>query len=350
MSTHELAVVGLVGSGIGTALGAPMAWPRPERAWDARLLGAVLLLASALVALISARLAGLLPEKEAVEHAINLLGLTALPLVVVYTGRATAVHGTTRSMSLLWAPAGAYLAVLVARAGLGQDTRVPFAWLLPVVLAFTLLSALPLVRGPRGSAVLVPPAWLVGFLVVLNAAQIARMAFGHVAPVRAIVPLVLSSGFVALVSFVAWRTVCSTSAARPAGAARYQRSGLDAAGAAEFLARIDAALNRDRLFARQELTLAQLATAAGCTPHQLSESLNRYAGTSFRDLLQRRRVDDVKAQLLEGDSDRFTIEGIGASAGFRSRSALYTAFRRLEGMTPVECRESLRRRHESGPR
>jgi AraC-like DNA-binding protein len=68
--------------------------------------------------------------------------------------------------------------------------------------------------------------------------------------------------------------------------------------------------------------------------------LNHYACVSFHDLVNRRRVEEVKAQLLDTASERFTIEGIGASAGFGSRSALYTAFRRFEGMTPAAFRAS----------
>jgi AraC-like DNA-binding protein len=118
---------------------------------------------------------------------------------------------------------------------------------------------------------------------------------------------------------------------------------MDAAGADALLDRIDAALTRDRLFTRADLTLAQLAGAIGSSPHQVSEALNRYAGTSFADLLMRRRVDEVTSQLLDPANDRYTIEGIGASAGFGSRSALYTAFRRFEGTTPTEYRKNRRR-------
>jgi AraC-like DNA-binding protein len=96
------------------------------------------------------------------------------------------------------------------------------------------------------------------------------------------------------------------------------------------------------LFARADLTLADLAAAVGCSPHQASEALNRYGGVSFHDLINQRRVDDVKAQLADPASDRFTIEGIGASAGFGSRSALYAAFRRLEGTTPTAYRAARR--------
>ena len=90
-------------------------------------------------------------------------------------------------------------------------------------------------------------------------------------------------------------------------------------------------------------SLGRASWLTGVTPHQLSEVLNRYARVTFHDLINQRRVEDVKAQLLDPASERFTIEGIGASAGFGSRSALYAAFRRLENTTPTAFRASLRR-------
>ena len=154
-------------------------------------------------------------------------------------------------------------------------------------------------------------------------------------------PLTATVGFVSLVALVMWRTVESHAALGAlVPARRYEKSGLDEDAAAVLLARIDGALSANRLFAAPGLTLGRLAAAVDCTPHQLSEVLNRYASVTFHDLLNRRRVADVKAQLLDANADRYTIEGIGASAGFGSRSALYAAFRRLEGMTPAEFRAS----------
>jgi AraC-like DNA-binding protein len=350
MGVQELAVVGLAGSGIGAVLGLPMAWPSGRRSADVRLLGVATILLSAIAGLISARVAGLVPVSGLPEHAGNLLGLTALPLVVIYTRQATGATPLFRGVSLLWAPAIAYFAFLCAGTAIGSDTRVPFSRLLPVVLGFTAACAVQLWRrpAPRSSA-MVPPGWIVGFLAVVNVAQIVRMNFGHVELVRAVVPLVMSCGFVAMVAFVAWRSAAaraespaiapaSVAAMDKAVAPRYEKSGLDEAVAPELLERIDRALAHERLFARADLTLADLARAAGSTPHQVSEALNRYAVVSFHELLNRRRVEDVKAQLVDPSNDRFTIEGIGASAGFGSRSALYAAFRRIEGMTPAAYR------------
>lgn len=339
MGTVELAVVGIAGSGIGAALSVPMVWRR--RPDEIRLMGGWLLAVSALTAIISARVVGLVPDVAAADHAINLLGLLTYPLLYLY------LHHQTRGAlparrAWLWAPAALYVGALVVRSGLGWETRVPFVWLLPVLLCFTAACAVLVFRSPgSGRAGIVPPVWLVGFLIALNIAQIVRMLFGHVAPVPALVPFVITLAFVALVAVVAWRLLESRPL-RGAAAARYERSGLDRDAALELVARIDRALTGERLFADAELTLARLAAAVASTPHQVSEVLNRYANTTFAELVNRHRVEFVKAQLRDPDADRFTIEGIGASAGFGSRSALYAAFRKLEGVTPTEYRRSAR--------
>jgi AraC-like DNA-binding protein len=157
--------------------------------------------------------------------------------------------------------------------------------------------------------------------------------------IRAIVPIVMSLGFVAIAAFATSVTFTRTTVRRR----RYDHSGLDATAARQLLSRIGEVLTRDRLYTRVDLTLAHLAAAVNATPHQVSEALNRYADSSFTDVITRMRVEDVKAQLRDPVNDLFTIEGIGQSAGFGSRSALYTAFKRLEGVTPTVFRDRERR-------
>lgn len=344
MGTLALAVVGLAGSGIGTALGMPMVWPAARRSAEARLLGGGLLGVSLVAAIISARVIGLLPAVPGVNHAINVIGLASYPFLYLYArdqaGRPVGPAGAW----WLWLPCAAYLALLVIRSAMGASTRVPFAWMLPVLVAFTVLCAATLVGGgERRHASLIPGRWIVGFLIVLNVAQVVRMLFADVPGVPALIPLVVTSGFLTLVAILVARAVAIRSD-NPSAAPepRYARSGLNEESAAVILERIDRALSADRLFADPALTLGRLAAAIESTPHQVSEVLNRYANISFHDLLNRRRVSEVKAQLLDADSDRYTIEGIGASAGFGSRSALYAAFRRLEGVTPAEFRAQRR--------
>lgn len=343
MGAHELAVVGLAGSGLGTAVGMPLVWPRSTRSLDVRLLGAAVLLMSAIGALISARLAGFVPASDGIEHVINLLGLCAFPLLVFYTRLATEAPLDRATVAIYNAPALLYLVAFAVRTSLGVDSSVPFAWMLPVVLGFTVACTATLVLRGGSRTGLLPAEWLVGFAILLNVAQVVRMEFAHVAMVRGLIPIVITVGFLSVTMLLAWRAVTTPPIAEgEAPGPRYERSGLAESHAPELLQRIDDALTANRLFAQPDLTLAQLAAAASSTPHQVSEVLNRYAKVSFHDLINRHRVEDVKRQLDDPASDRFTIEGIGASAGFGSRSALYAAFKRYEGMTPTAYRQSSR--------
>lgn len=348
MGAHELAFVGLAGSGLGTAVGMPLVWPRSARSLDMRILGTALLLMSAIGALISARLGGLVPASIEVQHAIDLLGLATMPLLYLYSRHATGATLTPLAVAVSHLPAVIYLLMLMARAGLGTDTHVPFAWMLPVVLGFTVVSAATVWMRGGSRTGFVPAEWLIGFVMVLNVAQIIRMQLGHVALIRGIVPIVITAGFLCMTALLVWRSVAASTptvgaaSVSPDVSPRYERSGLEESDAPALIKRIEDALSADRLFAQPDLTLAQLAAAAECTPHQVSEVLNRFAGVSFHDLINRRRVDDVKQQLDDPASERFTIEGIGASAGFGSRSSLYAAFRRCEGMTPTAYRASRR--------
>lgn len=342
MGAHELAFVGLAGSSVGTAIGLPMAWPRSDRARDVQVLGIALVVMSVIAGLISARLAGLAPSSAATQHAINLLGMAALPLLVVYARYAR--HAPITAAQAWWlTPAVSYAAVVMSRAALGLDTQIPFSWIAPIVCSYTVAGASTLWRHrAHRRQVVVPAELVIGFMAAINVAQLVRMEFAHIAPVRAIVPIVMSAGFAAMAAFAAWRATAGQAAAAdtPPVSARYERSGLDESSARRLLSRIDEALTRDRLHTRVDLTLAQLGAAIDATPHQVSEALNRYAGTSFADRLMRHRIDEVKAQLRDPANDRYTIEGIGASAGFGSRSALYTAFKKLEGVTPTEYRKT----------
>lgn len=362
MGVHELAVAGLVGSGLGALLGAPLVWPRVDRRTDLATFGGATVLMALIAGLISARLAGLVPGSVWVGHTINLTGLAAFECALLYVR--TAAGRARPGAARLAAPVAIYACLAAISVLRGHGGAVPFSWLLPLVLSYPATGAWLLRRRASADRPFVPPAWVVGFMALVNVAQVARMDLSYGPQVRALVPLVMLLGFGATAVLVSCR-IARTLAPTPAGllpevatpgaatpeshaggtlsGEGYTRSGLDDHAARELLQRIDQALDHDRLFARPDLSLALLAQAVHSTPHLVSEALNRVGGTSFREVVTRRRVADVRIQLEDTASDRYTIEGIGASAGFRSRSALYEAFKRWEGTTPTAYRDARRR-------
>jgi AraC-like DNA-binding protein len=52
------------------------------------------------------------------------------------------------------------------------------------------------------------------------------------------------------------------------------------------------------------------------------------------------RVEEAKGVLENPENDHLSIEGIGFDAGFKSRSAMYSAFKKQTGHTPGHFRSA----------
>jgi len=107
------------------------------------------------------------------------------------------------------------------------------------------------------------------------------------------------------------------------------------------IARLEALMGAERLYADPELSLPGLAARVDLSAHQLSELLNARVGKSFARYLRERRIAAAKAMLHEEPSA--SVLSVGLSVGFTSQSNFYEAFREIEGTTPGQFRK-LRRR------
>lgn len=106
------------------------------------------------------------------------------------------------------------------------------------------------------------------------------------------------------------------------------------------LAALRRSMEEEHLYRRDDLGLAQLATALGLSSHQLSELVNEHLGLNFSRFLKQYRVADAKRLLVEKPS--MSVLEVGMNAGFNSLSAFYSAFRELEGMAPGVYRKQQR--------
>ncbi|MEQ9366509.1 MAG: AraC family transcriptional regulator, partial [Leptospirales bacterium] len=125
---------------------------------------------------------------------------------------------------------------------------------------------------------------------------------------------------------------------RPPGGATESRLG--ALNIPALSSRLDELMRRDRYYANEELTIADLARALNITSHQVSELLNRRLATSFFHYVNGFRVQEA-CRLLRGEGDR-TILSIAYEVGFNSKSAFHRAFSRHTGLSPREFRRASR--------
>ncbi|WP_126970449.1 helix-turn-helix domain-containing protein [Gynurincola endophyticus] len=101
--------------------------------------------------------------------------------------------------------------------------------------------------------------------------------------------------------------------------------------------RIEAAMKEQTLYKDPALSLATLAKAVELTTHQLSHIINEQMGKNFTSYVNDYRIEEACKMMAAGHP--FSIEAIGYEVGFNSKSAFYTAFKKIKNTTPSAYKE-----------
>jgi AraC-like DNA-binding protein len=90
-----------------------------------------------------------------------------------------------------------------------------------------------------------------------------------------------------------------------------------------------------------ELTLTELAKRLGVTRSQLSQLINEGTGDNFYDFVNKYRVEQVKALMIDPTMKHYNMLGLALESGFKSKSTFNLIFKRFTGLTPSEYRKNL---------
>ena len=90
----------------------------------------------------------------------------------------------------------------------------------------------------------------------------------------------------------------------------------------------------DGYYLTNEISLKTLASKLEVGQNALSKTINSEFGMNFNDYINQKRVVEAKKRLLNKDFGHLTVEAIGNSVGFNSKSAFYNAFKKHSGTSP----------------
>lgn len=107
------------------------------------------------------------------------------------------------------------------------------------------------------------------------------------------------------------------------------------------LADLKLALQTDRIFLQEGLTIGALAEHLGTREHVLRQVINRGMGyRNFNDFLHAQRIQKACVELVKPEQARMPVLSIAMDVGYGSIGAFNRAFKARIGMTPTDYRRS----------
>jgi len=106
----------------------------------------------------------------------------------------------------------------------------------------------------------------------------------------------------------------------------------------ETCARIQNEMKIKQYYLNQDLTIYDFAKEIQISARTISSCINQRVGFNFNEWVNNFRVEKALDILKDRNSDHLSIEGIGSNSGFKSRSAMYAAFKKKLGKSPGHFR------------
>lgn len=91
-------------------------------------------------------------------------------------------------------------------------------------------------------------------------------------------------------------------------------------------------------YLNQNLTLHSFARDIDVSARAISSCINQNLGLNFNEWVNNYRVDHALKMIKSDKTNQLSIEGIGLDSGFKSRSAMYAAFKKKLGHSPGHFR------------
>ena len=106
------------------------------------------------------------------------------------------------------------------------------------------------------------------------------------------------------------------------------------------MTKLNELMRKEKPYLDNELSLPKLSAQLQTRRHQVSYLLNKGFNENFYDYVNRHRVEESKKLLMDKKLKHLSLVGIAFEAGFNSKTAFNTAFKKFTGKTPSEFRKA----------
>lgn len=99
-------------------------------------------------------------------------------------------------------------------------------------------------------------------------------------------------------------------------------------------------VEKKKAFLNPDINMNLLSESLDIPKHQITEVLNSELGKNFFRFINEYRVEEVK-KMLNDPTNNYSIEAIGYECGFNSKSAFFTVFKTITGLTPLQFKNGM---------
>lgn len=100
-------------------------------------------------------------------------------------------------------------------------------------------------------------------------------------------------------------------------------------------------LEKEKPYLDLNFSKSDLALELKISQQELSTIFDIFIKLKFSDYKNKKRIEHAKELLSKGSAKKLTMDGIGKSSGFTSRSSFYAIFKAETGLTPIQYLEGL---------
>ena len=103
--------------------------------------------------------------------------------------------------------------------------------------------------------------------------------------------------------------------------------------------KLKVAMDDDKLFKDQELSVNNLAKQLDIKPYLISRCLSEIYNKRFNDYINEYRVKEVQVLLQDSNNSKYTLLSLAMDAGFNSKSSFNRAIKKQLGISPSELKD-----------